>query len=68
MPPVGFEPIISAGELPQTHDLERVVTGIKISVDIRIITGYQNIPQHDIKELHKPATLGTAQVLRNVLM
>ena len=27
MPQVGFEPIISAGELPQTHALDRAVTG-----------------------------------------
>jgi hypothetical protein len=27
MPPVGFEPTISAGELPQTYDLDRVDTG-----------------------------------------
>ena len=27
MPPVGFEPTISAGERPQTHALDRVVTG-----------------------------------------
>ena len=27
MPPVGFEPTISAHEQPQTHALDRVVTG-----------------------------------------
>jgi len=27
MPPVGFEPIISAGEWPQTHALDRAATG-----------------------------------------
>jgi hypothetical protein len=27
MPPVGFEPTISAGERPQTHDLDRTATG-----------------------------------------
>ena len=27
MPPVGFEPMISAGELPQTYALDRVATG-----------------------------------------
>ena len=27
MPPVGFEPTISAGEWPQTYDLGRVATG-----------------------------------------
>ena len=28
MPPVGFEPAISAGERPQTHTLDRAATGI----------------------------------------
>jgi hypothetical protein len=28
MPPVGFEPTISAGERPKTYALERVATGI----------------------------------------
>jgi len=27
MPPVGFEPTIPAGELPQTHALDRAATG-----------------------------------------
>ena len=27
MPPVGFEPTISAGEWPQTYALDRAVTG-----------------------------------------
>ena len=27
MPPVGFEPTISAGELPQTHAFDRAATG-----------------------------------------
>ena len=28
MPPVGFEPTISAGERPQTYALDRTATGI----------------------------------------
>jgi hypothetical protein len=28
MPSEGFEPTISAGELPQTHSLDRAATGI----------------------------------------
>ena len=28
MPPVGFEPTISAGERPQTHALDRAATGL----------------------------------------
>ena len=30
MPPVGFEPTISAGERPQTHALDRATTGTGI--------------------------------------
>ena len=60
MSPARFEPAVPASERPQTHDLNRGATGISISVDIRIIIGYQKIPQHIINELHKTATLGTA--------
>jgi len=31
MPPVGIEPAISAGERPQTYDLDRAATGTSIS-------------------------------------
>ena len=31
MPPVGFEPTISAGEGPQTQALDRTATGIGIN-------------------------------------
>jgi hypothetical protein len=68
MSPARFETAVPASERPQTHDLDRGATGISISVDIRIIIGYQKIPQHIINELHKTATLGTAHILREVLM
>ena len=32
MPPVGFEPTISAGERPQTYALDRAATGTGISI------------------------------------
>ena len=32
MPPVGFEPTISAGERPQTYALNRAANGTGISV------------------------------------
>ena len=35
MPPVGFEPTISAGEQPQTYVLDRATTGIGIYLDIQ---------------------------------
>ena len=30
MPPVGFEPTISAGERPQTYALDRAATGTRV--------------------------------------
>jgi len=35
MPPVGFEPTISAGERPQTHTLDRALTGTGTSYSMR---------------------------------
>jgi len=32
MPPVGFEPTISAGERPQTYTLDRAATGTGIFI------------------------------------
>ena len=39
MPPVGFEPTISAGERPQIYSLERAATemGLILSTAIKII-------------------------------
>ena len=37
MPPVGFEPTISAGERPQTYALDRVATGTDIIFRIHSI-------------------------------
>ena len=34
MPPVGFEPTISAGERPQTYALDRAATGTGIKITI----------------------------------
>ena len=35
MPPVGFEPTISAGERPQTYALDRVVTGTGLKETVK---------------------------------
>ena len=32
MPPLGFEPMISAGERPQTYALDRAATGTGIKI------------------------------------
>ena len=39
MPPVGFEPTISAGERPQTYALDRAATGIGVSVPVLTLMG-----------------------------
>jgi len=39
MPPVGFEPTISAGKQPQTHVLDRAATGTSLTL----------LPVHNIK-------------------
>ena len=36
MPPVGFEPTISAGERPQTYALNRAATGTGTGVELRL--------------------------------
>ena len=38
MPPVGFEPTISAGERPQTYALDRAATG----TDVSLVITYKN--------------------------
>ena len=40
MPPVGFEPAISAGERPQTYALDRAATGSGLAVYI-IVWNYR---------------------------
>ena len=40
MPPVGFEPTISAGEQPQTYALDRAALGPTIKPYIIIIAGW----------------------------
>ena len=44
MPPVGFEPTISAGEWPQTYALDRAVTGAGNSS----VTAEENFTKRDI--------------------
>ena len=36
MPPVGFEPTVSAGERPQTYALDRAATAIGTTNEIQI--------------------------------
>jgi hypothetical protein len=40
MPPVKFEPAISAGERPQTYALDRAATGTGIDDSISLYTQY----------------------------
>ena len=54
MPPVGFEPTISAGERLQTYALDRAATGtdchlntLRYTVNKPNITGLQNLVARD---------------------
>ena len=51
MPPVGFEPTISAGERPQTYALDRAATGTGDVVIIRNINAFcgQNVRVMNVK-------------------
>ena len=44
MPPVGFEPTISAGERPQTYALDRAATGTGLSS--HTLSKTTNIKEH----------------------
>jgi len=37
MPAVGFEPMISAGERPQTYALDRAATGVGVVCIVQVI-------------------------------
>ena len=45
MPPVGFEPTISAGERPQTNVLDRAATGTGVPVSIAYFSCIQSLPK-----------------------
>ena len=65
MPPVGFEPTISAGERPQTYALDRAATGTG-SVDIDRLYMCRHLPVRKYTCL-KPAPLHVyCPNLRNV--
>ena len=58
MPPVGFEPTISAGERPQTYALDRAATGTGIYIYIHIyiyiyIYIYKHVCTHDVSYLRE---------------
>jgi hypothetical protein len=51
MPPVGFEPMISAGERPQTNALDRAATGTGIyklgkKVNVYLSSLIMKVPDH----------------------
>ena len=48
MPPVGFEPTISAGERPQTYALDRAATGTGNSVSLPWVIFYEAFYLHII--------------------
>ena len=53
MPSVGFEPAISAGELPQAYTFDRADTGI----------GYQRLYKMKFGELRRWSTLSEILIL-----
>ena len=44
MPPVGFEPTISAGEQPQTYALDRAATGTGLCEELGKKLGHFEVP------------------------
>ena len=42
MPPVGFEPTISVGELPQTYALDRAATQIGLILGLKSVNVSEN--------------------------
>ena len=59
MPPVGFEPTISAGERPQTYALDRAATGTGISLNV----SYINLTLIVIKHRHSIAAFVAGDAL-----
>ena len=58
MPPVGFEPTISAGERPQTYALDRAATGTgKCWFNLLKPSGYVMHQQFNIQQLYAMPTL-----------
>jgi len=52
MPPVGFKPLISAGERPQNYALNRVATGTGTIIDMVLLNNLQlNWPMVTKQEL-----------------
>ena len=47
MPPVGFEPTISAGERPQTYALDRAATGTGTGLLYNVVS-VQKFTKHQI--------------------
>ena len=45
MPPVGFEPTISAGERPQTYALDRAATGTGLRCNLDTLIYHATFPE-----------------------
>ena len=61
MPPVGFEPIISAGERPYTYALDRAATGTgNVLYTYCIFVGSNNIAYEVQNYTYKATTLWLA--------
>ena len=62
MPPVGFEPTISAGERPQTYALDRAATGTgAVSIEENVVRSPE--PGVDVSEERKKFVVKVEQLL-----
>jgi len=62
MPSVGFEPTFSAGERPQTYDLDRTATGIELAP-----LPYDNIHGKSLSGYYEPGKLSECvSTFRNI--
>jgi len=53
MPPVGFEPVISAGELPQTYALDRTPPGTGRPHLLSVTHQKEVVPDHSSQQMTK---------------
>ena len=67
MPPVGFEPTVSAGERPQTYALDRAATGTDSVYLSEIITKATEALREVFDRLHARDSLQLSQSLQTIV-
>ena len=63
MTPVGFEPTISAGELPKTYALDRAATGT--GTQVYTTSGYWNTVNYELQGMWKEMAVTYSYVMRD---